>query len=95
MSVEVNWQSDATAGHVGNDQTTNNTSGFVALPGGVRDKSGPFGAIKTDCVFWSSTEYTVYSKFDIEVRTIKNDAGYFFLNYGNKSNGFSVCCVRD
>ena len=40
MAATSGWTSNSTPGTIGNDQATNNSSGFAALPGGVRIKSG-------------------------------------------------------
>jgi uncharacterized protein (TIGR02145 family) len=72
--------------------TGTNSSGFSALPGGVRIADGRFFDIRSTAYFWSATE-------DV------NNAWIRFLNGNNdqvtgnnangKSVGFSVRCLRD
>ena len=69
-----------------------NESGFTGLPAGYRYFYGPFNAIGSDGVWWSSSENNT------------SDAWYRFLNYNDgyayrdkhyKTHGFSVRCVKD
>jgi uncharacterized protein (TIGR02145 family) len=71
-----------------------NSSGFSALPGGLRDYSGLFGigSIGGNGYWWSSTENS------------SDYVWYLKLNYGNgesdryvddKRHGFCVRCLRD
>ena len=69
-----------------------NSSGFTALPGGVRHIDGDFDYIGMDTHYWSSTEYRYIT------------AGFIYLYYSDawfeKSNtlkgyGFSVRCLKD
>jgi uncharacterized protein (TIGR02145 family) len=69
-----------------------NTSGFSALPGGLRDNVGSFIDIRNYAFFWSATEFD------------SNYAWYRFLSANNsnvyrsninKSVGASVRCLRD
>ena len=92
MAATFRWNSDATAGTVGNDTGSNNSSGFAGLPGGNRNFNGTFNFIGSDGFWWSSTE--INTTF----------AWYRFLNYLNddvnrngslKEYGFSVRCLRD
>jgi uncharacterized protein (TIGR02145 family) len=69
-----------------------NSSGFTALPGGVRDNAGAFLDLAFRGYWWSATEYTT------------SIAGAWFLGYNtaslgrvnaNKTDGISVRLVRD
>jgi len=91
MAAASGWTTDPTAGNVGNDQASNNSTGFTALPGGSRDYYGTFGYIGSNCYFWSSTEYSSHAVYP-----------YIFTGYSgvgrsdtDKVNGFSVRCLRD
>ena len=69
------------------------TSGFSALPGGIRDYSdGSFYDLSYVGYWWSSTE-------DDGSYARSRFLGYFVANVGryidNKSYGFSVRCLRD
>ena len=69
-----------------------NSSGFSALPGGLRSSSGNFLNLGNGGLWWSAAEYS------------SNDAYYRYLTYNHtevyhisdgKSHGYSVRCVRD
>ena len=50
------WASSQTAGHIGNDQPSNNSSGFTALPGGFRsDANGTFNNLTIVGYLWLSS----------------------------------------
>jgi uncharacterized protein (TIGR02145 family) len=73
-----------------NDAT--NTSGFTALPGGVRGNTGGFGYYGSSGYYWSSTENS------------GSTAWHIVLSYSNtwmpiystsKEYGLSVRCIKD
>jgi len=69
-----------------------NETGFSALGGGYRSSSGPFNAIKTSGLFWSSSEYiwdlvTFIGLYRITSNTLKSHA--------DKPAGMSIRCIRD
>ena len=69
-----------------------NKSGFSALPGGQRSKSGTFMGFKTYCRFWSSTNIAstwVRDRSLFNNRTIVGSDGW------DKRCGFSVRCIKD
>jgi uncharacterized protein (TIGR02145 family) len=72
--------------------TGTNTSGFSALPGGVRYSDGSFSSISYSAFFWSATE------FDDNNAWFRN-VGYYgslVLRTSNyKSVGASVRCLKD
>ena len=91
MASTSGWTTYTTAGTVGNDQASNNSSGFTALPGGFRDIDGTY-YIGYYGYWWSSTEdATAYPWF--------RDMGYSNATVSrittSKWCGFSVRCVRD
>jgi len=69
-----------------------NASGFTALPGGSRDPGGSFNNIRNYAFFWSATEggssYAWY-------RVLYLSNGNVDRDYGSKSFGASVRCLRD
>ena len=72
------WAENATAGHPGNDQQSNNSSGFTNLPGGLRS-AGNFINFTTSGYFWSADSGVGYATggTSAELRTIDtgNDRG--------------------
>lgn len=91
MASTSGWPTFSTAGTIGNDQGSNNRSGFTALPGGGRYDNGGFGIPDGYARFWSSSE-------------IGASAWYRYLQYNfdgvGRDNtyrrlGFSVRCVKN
>jgi len=93
LATTSGWTASSVAGTPGNDQASNNSSGFTAIPGGVRFFNGAEGLIDEYVYWWSSTEYD------------SSDAWYWIMGYdsgyvnryheSNKANGGSARCIRD
>lgn len=69
-----------------------NSSGFTALPGGFRIASGPFYPIGGSSKWWSSSEY---STNDARERNLIYNNGIAYIGWGDKTNGYSVRCLKD
>ena len=91
MTSTTGWNSSTSTGAPGNNQSSNNSSGFNAFPEGYRDINGVFYDEGINAIFWGSNEAT-------------NGAWAPPLNYNNsgqgmndydKRYGFSVRFVRD
>ncbi len=86
------WTSHATVCRVGNNQSSNNISGFSILPAGYRDpSSGNFGNLVGYAYFWSSSADTnnAWSR-NIGYLDSEISRGYY-----HKGHGFSVRCLKD
>ncbi len=92
LAATEGWATHSNVGSIGNDLTINNSSGFKALPGGLRYPDGSFSTITDIGGWWSSTEDTAV------------DAWAFLLGYSSidilsvyeyKEVAFSVRCVKD
>ena len=92
MAAKTDWNSSPTPGHVGNDITTNNSSGFSALPGGYRDWDGFFDDRRLCGFWWSATEDDASFA---NSRSIYCWHDYFYDNKSLKEFGFSVRLLRD
>jgi len=92
LAAQTNWTSFSTVGTIGCILSTNNRSGFSALPGGYRNDSGCFCHIDYYGYWWSVTEYNVSYAY---CRYLGYGNYYLFRNYYYKSCGFSVRLVRD
>ena len=96
MASTTGWSSSETEGAIGNDQSSNNSSGFNAFPEGYRYYEGSFGSEGYTAIFWSSTEsYTGSADYAWD-RNLQNYGSS--LGRGNsylKRHGFSVRFVRD
>ena len=92
MASNTEWNSSTTAGAPGNDQSTNNSSGFNAFPVGSRSYSGSFGVEGNYATFWSSTVSSTYSAW---YRNLIYIWSYLYRNNHSKESGLSVRFVRD
>ncbi len=92
MAAKTDWLSAGEQGDVGNDLSSNNSSGFSALPGGYRTDQGSSTYIGYYGYWWSTTKidtsfiYGFHLYFD-----------YYSLvrSTYDKESGFSVRLVRD
>ncbi len=91
LAATWGWNGSSETDAPGNDPTTNNATGFSALPAGGYDNGG-YGYFGYGAYFWSATEgngdgaYGRYLYYDYAGVSRYND---------DKYNGFSVRCVRD
>ena len=92
LAATSGWNSSSGVGDVGNDQSSNNATGFSAFPGGRRYYYGNFGNVGNNGLWWSSSEG---STSDAYYRNLS----YYGYSLGrdnvNKQRGFSVRCLRD
>ena len=85
------WNSSTNTCAVGNDQTSNNTTGFSAVPAGYCSGSS-FNYAGYHAYFWSSTQDGSSNAWDRILRYNNASVG---RNSNDKSYGFSVRCLRD
>jgi uncharacterized protein (TIGR02145 family) len=92
MASTTGWSSSTTTGSVGNDQSTNNSSGFNAFPEG-RNHDGSFYDEVSYAFFWSSAENNSNYAWGRYLRNFFSD---LIGNYSVvKQEGYSVRFVRD
>ena len=91
MASTTGWNSSTATGTPGNDQSTNNSSGFNALPKGYRNRYGLFRYEGDDAFFWSSSWDTFVGWF----RNLDYNQISLIRAAYDKSFGFSVRFVRD
>jgi uncharacterized protein (TIGR02145 family) len=93
MATKTDWAEYYWPGSIGYDMSSNNTSGFSAMPGGVCYRG--FGYIGINGYFWSSTEYNVYWSaayvYSLSTSGIQLSPGIS----DSKRCGFSVRLVRN
>jgi len=85
------WVTWGTAGAVGNNQFTNNSSGFSALPAGYRSSNSTFYHLAFYAYFWSATEND--TNYAWSWYLYYNYSG-MFRNHLNKRYGFSVRLIQ-
>jgi uncharacterized protein (TIGR02145 family) len=69
-----------------------NKSNFSALPAGSRKTNGTYSGKRNSAIWWSSKEYQSSSAWS---RSLGFDPDEILRSYDNKSNGFSVRCIKD
>ncbi|MFN9379436.1 MAG: fibrobacter succinogenes major paralogous domain-containing protein [Bacteroidota bacterium] len=70
-----------------------NTSGFSALPGGIRFSIGSFGGFRSEAQFWSATDDNPNTAIRRKLQF--GDGIVYRLGNNQKSIGYSVRCLRD
>ena len=92
MAATSGWTTDPTAGNVGNDQASNNSSGFTALPGGYRELLGTYHNVGSIGCWWSTTESTTSVAWRKQVSSADP---YVYRDQSFKQLGSSIRCLRD
>ena len=95
------WRGTAEGGKLKEEGTTHwdspntgatNSSGFTALPGGYRSRSGVFYDIGLFGLWWSSTELATDTAW---LRSLGYSIGLVSRYDYDKDSGYSVRCLRD
>ena len=93
MASTTGWNTSTGTGAIGNDQSTNNSSGFNTFPEGFRDSDASFSGEGKASIFWNST---MYDSDDESLRFLNWSLSYLLRLEGNtKQDGLSVRFVRD
>ena len=83
---------EAGTNHWLSPNNSDNSSGFNALPSGIRYFEGTFSSIQTYTGIWSSTEV---AQGDLWCASLYYAESSLSLNHKNKKYGFSVRCIKD
>jgi uncharacterized protein (TIGR02145 family) len=94
LSATSGWHDSGLAGSVGNDQASNNSSGFNALPGGFRHNQGFFDYLDYIGFWWSSSEGEPGSNV-ARSRNLQNNSINLNNTLYDKHKGLSVRCVKE
>jgi uncharacterized protein (TIGR02145 family) len=92
LAAKSDWTGSSDEGAVGNDLSSNNATGFSALPGGYRYDYGYFFNQSNYGNWWGATEFGASSAY---YRNLFYDLERLYRNYTDKEFGFSVRLVRD
>jgi uncharacterized protein (TIGR02145 family) len=93
MASTSGWTIDPTPGNIGNNQSSNNSSGFNTLPGGFRNGDGLYQEIGASEYFGSST-LSLSGPNKAWYRALQYQFNYMGRNdYGNW-NGYAIRCVK-
>ena len=91
LAATTSWQTTSDECGPGNNQSTNNTSGFGAISAGYFN--GGFGAAGANAFFWASTKNgnaKAYNRY-----FYRGGPELYRLEDGNRAYGWSVRCLRD
>jgi hypothetical protein len=92
MAANTDWRTCATTVYIGGDLSKNNSSGFSALPGGVRYPAmSSFNLIGIEGDWWSGTA----ENGSVWGRSLNYHSENIGKPYANKGYGFSVRLVRN
>jgi uncharacterized protein (TIGR02145 family) len=91
MAATTNWNNYPIPGTVGNDQASNNKSGFSAIPGGFYHSLTSFKDIGGGSHFWSSTVILNHAWY----RDLFSSSDILARGSNIREIGFSVRCIKD
>ena len=95
LASKTDWASSDSAGTVGNDTASNNSSGFTGLPAGTRYFGGHlFVQSGYNGVWWSATAFSDTSS-SVWVRSLSHQSESLHRHGSSIIHGFPVRLVRD
>ena len=97
LAATSQWYSGGSIGTIGNDPASNNSSGFTALPSGMRSADmgveGFFVSLGYECSWWSSTDNSPEIAWQRILFYLNSDLARTYS--GGKKSGISVRCLKD
>lgn len=95
LAANSDWAPYGIAGSAGNDLSANNSSGFSALPSGFLNPMGLFQGILEVTYFWTTTQSKEGSDVALQREIYYPQSGLYTHQWGTKSSGASVRCVKN
>ena len=97
ISSTTGWDNSTVLGAPGNEQSSNNSSGFNAYPEGSRSRLGPFGQPGTGkrVIFWSSSVGSSFTNCCAVAYSLYGSNTHLGSSDYYKKYGFSVRFVKD
>jgi len=92
MTAKTDWEHHPTPETAGHDLTTNNSTGFSALPAGSRWNDGSFHSIGHSVYWWSTTPG---NGEDAHMSSIHSRFAKYGFNQHHKRSGFCIRLVRE
>jgi len=93
LAAGSNWAKSVKPDAIGNNLAKNNSSGFNALPGGLRDNKGfSFNSIGLTGIWWSSSVKSDTTSLSMMMNYDLNTVDRY---YKKKWSGLSVRCIKD
>ncbi len=93
LATIVGWDVDNGNCTVGNNQSTNNATGFSALPSGYHD--GSYRPIGASTLFWTTTVYYEYNENNAHQYYLSHNFPTVERSFLRKDGACSVRCVKD
>ena len=96
LAAETGWNSSTFKCAVGNNQSSNNATGFSVLPAGSYYTRDMFHGIGDWAHFWSASQNGSLYAYNYYLYSSNSFVGVNSTQSGSlKTNGYSVRCVRD
>ncbi|MDD4971301.1 MAG: fibrobacter succinogenes major paralogous domain-containing protein [Paludibacter sp.] len=93
LAAAGNWAASTRSGAIGNNIALNNSSGFTALPGGLRDNKGhSFNSIRLTGSWWSATVKSDTTALSVMLNYDLNTVERYNKK---KLSGLSVRCIKN
>ncbi len=92
MASTSGWTTNNIEGSVGNEQMSNNKSGFSAFAGGYRYGNGSFNGFGSFGYWWSATELYVTTAWYQNLSDYRSDV---YRDSSSKQNGISIRCIKN
>lgn len=93
LASTTGWNYSSNTCAVGNNQSSNNATGFSAVPAGYYDSHGLYGS-GVEATFWSSTRVNIPGDA-YYLCNLQNNIATVSIGYFIGSMGYSVRCLRD
>jgi uncharacterized protein (TIGR02145 family) len=94
LAAQSGWNPSTVPGSVGYKQSENNTSGFSALPGGIRSNNGSFMYLGKYAIWWCSKPYYLTNN-PIYLSLLNSSRQPTTDTQGSGGEGHFVRCVKD
>ena len=92
MASTSGWLNYSTPGFVGNDQSSNNSSGFTALPAGYQSNYGVVPNNFSTTKWWSSSIFYMDIAYD---RGLLFNSNILLSQSSDSNNGYSIRCLKN
>lgn len=95
MAATSGWVTDPTAGNVGNNQASNNASGFTGLPGGFRKGNEGIFQELTLNGYWGSSSVGSIPGSTAWWHNLNSSGAYLYKGDFGPWNGYSIRCIKN
>ncbi len=93
LASTTGWTNITNTCAIGDNPSSNNATGFSAVPAGKGNGSS-FSDFRATAAFWSASQYSYYDQLYPYVHYLQYHNAYVTNTWTYSDNGFSVRCVR-